>query len=251
MQTLDRLLLNRHVQRLRSATGILSAVVFLLGLVTGADLLILIGVILLAATVVLLAWTKIRKHEGDDLLTLLRPAANQLAWNLKHFPNWWPAVEEENFGGKLPDGYGPVTHPKAMETLLFMFGQFFSAAWTYQRFCATHLHHAKVKTLVDEVYDVLGMPGDPVDLATDARIGSDQLHLIGERSTRGEGSAKDRPVQRSDFRPKMEYHAEAFEPLEAFLLEAGPDTAARARLKAAEQAVKRVEEWLKENRYGR
>lgn len=113
-----------------------------------------------------------------DLLRQLRPAANQLAWNLEHFPNWWIAVKDGNFNGHLPDGYGPITHSQAMETLLYMFAQFFSAAWTYQSYCMTHLDRGKVKTLVDEVYVALGVPGQPADLATDARIGSDLLHVL-------------------------------------------------------------------------
>ncbi|HXR60637.1 MAG TPA: hypothetical protein VN732_04860 [Solirubrobacterales bacterium] len=250
MQQLDRLLLNRHVERFRAAVGTVSALVFLLGWVTGVNLLSLLGVILLVITVLLIAWPKLRKSKGDDLLILLRPSARQLAWNLKRFSNWWPAVEDDDFDGKLPDGYGPVTHAKAMETLQFMFGQFFSVAWTYQRFCRRHRDHGKVKALVDEVYDALGMPGDPSDLGTDARIGSDQLHVIGERSTRENGTADDRPVQRSAFRSKLEYHAEDFEPLKSFLLKAGPETAARARLKTAEEAVIRVEGWLDEKGYG-
>ncbi len=184
-----------------------------------------------------------------ELLSLLRPGARQLAHILENFPNWWPAVEDENFKGKLPDGYGPTTHPKAIETLLFMFGQFFSVAWTYQRFCLQHSNRTEVKALVDEVYLALGKRGDPEDL-TDVRIGSDQLHDIGERSTRGWGTADGRPVPRSDFRAKLEYHAEAFEPLRTFLCAAGPETTARARLEAAEEAAKRIEEWLNENGYG-
>lgn len=93
-----------------------------------------------------------------DLLILLRRGAKQLAHILEHFPNWWPAIKDKNFKGKLPDGYGPTTHLEAMQTLQFMFGQFFSAAWTYQSFCLTHRDQGEVKAVVDEVYDALGKP---------------------------------------------------------------------------------------------
>jgi hypothetical protein len=102
-----------------------------------------------------------------DLLILLRGHANQLAWNLEHFWNWWDAVHNPDFKGKLSDGYGPTTHADALETLLFMFGQFFSTAWTYQSFCLQHPDKAAVKALVDEVYWALGRAGDAQDL-TDA-----------------------------------------------------------------------------------
>jgi hypothetical protein len=59
-----------------------------------------------------------------ELLILLRGHANQLAWNLEHFWNCWDAVRDQNFKGKLSDGYGPTTHADSVETLLFMFGQF-------------------------------------------------------------------------------------------------------------------------------
>lgn len=185
-----------------------------------------------------------------DLLRELRPAANQLTWNLHHFPNWWVAVEDKDFKGNLPDGYGPITHGQAMETLLYMFAQFFSAAWTYQSYCKTHADHGKVKALVDTAYDALGTPGDPRDLATDARIGADSLHVIAEVSTTGGEGAEGRPVRRSAFGVKLEYHANAFTPLATFLRRAGPNTAARARLKAAEEATERVVKWLDENDYG-
>lgn len=182
----------------------------------------------------------------QELLSHLARGARQLAHNLEHFPNWWYAIEDEGFKGKLPDGYGPTTHAKAMETLLFMFGQFFSAAWTYQCFCVGHQGRGEVKALVDDVYEALGNLGDPRD-TTDTRIDSDQLHVIGEIGTRGWDTSEARPIKRSDFKAKFEFHAEAFEPLQAFLCAAGPGTGARRRLEAAEQAVKRVEDWLERN----
>src|SRR6187455_2580630 len=124
-----------------------------------------------------------------------------------------------------------------------MFGQFFSAAWAYQCFCREHPDRGEVKALVDEVYNALGKPGEPGD-PTDARIDSDQLHVIGEISTRGWETPEAQPIKRSDFKAKFEFHDEAFEPLQTFLCAAGPDTAARKRLRAAEKAVKRLEDWL-------
>lgn len=184
-----------------------------------------------------------------ELLILLGRHANQLAWNLEHFWNWWAAIQNPNFKGKLPDGYGPTTHADAMETLLFMFGQFFSTSWTYQSFCLQHPDVAKVKVLVDEVYWALGKAGGVPDL-TDARIGSDQLHLIGELSTREWGTVNGRAVPRSEFRTKLENHANAFEPLKEVLHAADRDTAARRRLDGAARAAREVEEWLKANGYG-
>jgi hypothetical protein len=37
-------------------------------------------------------------------LRLLAKSAHQLAHNLAHFSNWWPAVKDESFDGMLPDG---------------------------------------------------------------------------------------------------------------------------------------------------
>jgi hypothetical protein len=224
----------------------------------------LAGVICLfvAGVVSLVLWTPVGRWLGfhsDDAtssyldpcegqLRRLRPAAHQLAHILEKFSNWWPAVEDESFKGKLPDDY-ETTHREAMETLLFMFGQFFSAAWTYQSFCLTHRNRGEVKELVDGVYDALGRRGDPGDLATDARVGSDQLHVVGERSTRGWGTTESRPMARSEFRVELDHHAEDFEPLRTFLRAAGPDTAACVRLEAAKDAVKHVEAWLEARGY--
>lgn len=171
---------------------------------------------------------------GDPARRLreLRKGAHQLAWNLQHFPNWWSAVKDENFSGKLPDDYGPVTHEKAMEILSFMFGQFFSAAWSYQTFCPSDPHRAEVKALVDEVYNALGMPRDTGGLPDD-RIGSTQLHVIGRLSTARWGEPDSRPFDEVGFRAVLKQEADDFEPLQAFLRKAGPDTAARARLEAA------------------
>ena len=249
MQILDRLLLNRHVERFRAAFGLLSGGVALWGLVKGVNLLTLVGVVLLVATVVLLAWPKFRKTEGDDLLILLRRHAGQLADILEHFWNWWPAIENENFTGKLPDGYGPTTHQKANEKLLFKFGQFFSAAWSYQSFWADHRHAVKVKALVDEIYLVLGKAGDPAD-PTDARIDSDELHSVGRLSTERWGESEARPYEEVDFKVELNKHAGEFEALKAFLGEAAPNTSARRRLDEAAEAARAVEAWLKKNRYG-
>jgi hypothetical protein len=189
--------------------------------------------------------------DSDERLRTLWKGAHQLAWNLKHFrKNWWAAVDDENFDGKLPDDeHGPVTHEKAMETLCFMFGQFFSAAWTYQSFCRKHSRWSEVKQLVDEVYKALGMPRDTGGLPDD-RIGSTELHIIGRLSTDRWGEPDSEPFDEVDFRAVLKREAEDFEPLRVYLSQAGPDTPARDRLEVARQRLESVEDWLKQNGYG-
>lgn len=184
-----------------------------------------------------------------ELLIRERRGATQLAHILEHFSNWWPAIENENFKGKLPDGYGPTTHQKAIEKFLFKFGQFFSAAWSYQSFCPNHPDAAEVKALVDEVYLVLGKAGDPDD-PTDARIDSDELHGIGRLSTERWGEPEARPFEEVDFKAVLKQHAGEFEALKAFLGEAGPDTSARRRLDEAAKAARAIEKWLTDHGYG-
>jgi len=184
-----------------------------------------------------------------ELLIVERRGANQLVDALEHFSNWWPAIEDENFTGKLPDGYGPTTHQKAVEKLLFKFGQFFSAAWSYQSFCPNHRDAGEVKALVDEVYLTLGKPGQPGDL-TDARVDSDELHVIGRLCTEGWGDPEARPFEEIDFKAVLKQHPEEFESLRTFLLKADTGTSARTRLQETEKAAKHVHDRLKEKGYG-
>jgi hypothetical protein len=188
--------------------------------------------------------------DSADRLSQLVMGARQLAHNLANFQAWWPAIEDKGFSEKLPDGQGPTTHGEAMRTLLFMFGQFFSQAWTYQQQCRHHRHRTEVKEWVDEVFKALGnAPGGP----TDATLMSSQLHAIGEQSTKGWGTAEARTITRAELKAQMSgdsQFAEDFEPLWTFLRAAGPDTEARARLKAAEESIRRVEERLIKKGYG-
>ena len=186
----------------------------------------------------------------DERLRDLARGAHQLAYNLAHFDNWWPAVHDDAFDGKLPDGFGPVTHADAKETILYMFGQFLSAAWTYQSFCKTHPHRGEVKEWVDRVYDALGVAGANPDDPADARVPSTRLHEIGKICTNGWGTANGRPVDEgSEFRGKLEYHPEAFKLLWGLLRTAEPGTAAHARVKAVEAAARNVEKKLAEKDY--
>jgi hypothetical protein len=217
----------------------------------------------IAVSLSLVLWTPLGEYLGfhsdeptdappdpcADLLILLRRQARQLAHILEHFSNWWPAIENKNFTGKLPDGYGPTTHQKAIEKLLFKFGQFFSAGWSYQSFCPNHPDAAEVKALVDEVYLVLGKAGDPGD-PTDARIDSDELHSVGRLSTERWGKPEARPFEEVDFKAVLRQHGDEFEALKTFLGEAGPDTSARRRLDEAAKAARAVEQWLTEHGYG-
>jgi hypothetical protein len=186
----------------------------------------------------------------EERLRDLAKGGHQLAHILGYFDNWWPAVQDEDFNGKLPDDFGPVTHADAKETLLFMFGQFFSAAWTFQSFCRTHPDRAEVKKWVDQLYDALGArlenPGD----LPDARVPSTKLHEIGKLCTRGWGTADGHPVHEgSDFKGILEYHPDAFKLLWAFLRTAEPGSLAHARVEAAEKAARNVEENLAEKDY--
>jgi len=181
-------------------------------------------------------------------LRLLAKGARQLAHNLAHFSNWWPAVKDKSFDGKLPDGR-LTTHEWAMDTLLFMFAQFFSAAWTYQDNCHRHAERDEVKIWVDEVYKALGEdPGG----ASDASLMSTQLHTIAVRSTNRWGEADARPFQLADFKDEMDDNSRFsrdFKPLRTFLRAAKPETEARIRLEATLEAVRRVEEMLGERGY--
>jgi hypothetical protein len=181
-----------------------------------------------------------------DLLSRLVANAKHLEHELAHFHNWWPAVKDETFEGRLPDGFGPTTHAEAMQALLFAFAQFFSAAWTYQDLCRTGRDRAEVIEWVDHVYKALGDdPGGP----TDATLNSRQLRIIGERSTERRGETEARPIRVADFEVELEDNqrlAAALKPLMELLLAADLDTEARTRLDATKEAVKQVEEKLGE-----
>jgi hypothetical protein len=190
---------------------------------------------------------------GDPKVRLsqLIASATELANTLAHFDNWWAAVlADEDFNDMLPDGR-LTTHDWAMDTLLHMFAQFFSAAWTYQANCHKHRDRAEVIEWVDEVYEALtDDPGGP----TDPTLMSPYLHTIAVRCTERWGDAEARPFQLAEFKDKMDDNprfARDFKPLSKFLLEARPRTKTRARLKETEQAVERVKERLEKKGYRR
>jgi hypothetical protein len=182
--------------------------------------------------------------DPEERLRRIAQHAHSLAHNLANFENWWPAVEDEGFDGRLSDGRH-TTHALAMQTLLFMFGQFFSAAYTFQVQCPKH----GPLECVREVYNALG--DNPAGL-TDYSLMSSQLHVIGVRSTVGWGTVDARPVQLADFKFDVDNDprfVEDFKPLRRFLRVAAPDTEARARLGEVEKSVKRVAERLAKKGY--
>jgi hypothetical protein len=175
---------------------------------------------------------------GDPKVRLSRLAqgAKALAHNLAHFDNWWPAVEDEGFNDRLPDGR-PTTHAEAMQTLLYGFAQFFSAAYTYQEQCRRHRPLESVR----DAYKALG--DDPAG-PTDYSLMSSQLHVVGVRSTSGWGTVDARPIQLADFKVDIENDprfVEDFKALRRLLLAAAPGTEARARLEAVEESARGVE----------
>ena len=172
-------------------------------------------------------------------LSLLAQGAHQLAHNLEHFDNWWEAVRSEDFDGKLPDGR-PTTHPFAMQTLLYGFAQFFSAAYTYQE-------HCRGRPPLDSVKQVYKALGDNPGGDTDYSLMSNELHAVGRLSTTGWGTAEARPIQFADFKIDIENDprfVEDFKALRRLLRMAAPGTEARARLEAVEMSARGVEEDL-------
>lgn len=183
---------------------------------------------------------------GDPKARLreLAKSAKRLEHHLTHFDNWWPAVDDKEFDGWVDGRH--TTHAAAMQTLLFGFARFFSAAWTYEEQCEPHGDWNEVMGCVREVYGAL--TGDP-DPTNDYPLMSEPLHELGERSTPGFGTAEARPINRVEFRSQMAddpRFAEYFEPLRRLLQRARPESPARARLRAVERSVKRVVEGLDE-----
>jgi hypothetical protein len=184
--------------------------------------------------------------DPEQQLDSLLAATNQLANILENFVNWWPAIEAPEYRDRLPDDTSTITHGEAMQTLLYAFAQFFSAARTYEDHNRGDWHRNKdLKESVREVYKALGRrPIGPID---DESIMSGQLHRIGELSTERWRSAQARPFGPADFELKAEKDPQltaALEPLRRFLLAAKPNTEAHGRVEDAEKAVKRVKDWL-------
>jgi hypothetical protein len=183
-----------------------------------------------------------RCGDPKERLRELRLSAKRLAHDLKNFETWWPAVEDENFDDRI--GGRPTTHKEAMQTLLYRFARFFSVAWAYECDCPNHRNRDDVIEWVVWVYNALGNdPGGPPDYS----LMSQQLHVIGERSTTDWGTAQARPIREADFKVEIEenpHFVEVFMQLSRFLRAAGPGTKARARLEAVAKSAKHVEEKL-------
>jgi hypothetical protein len=173
--------------------------------------------------------------------------AEPLATNLENFKYWWIAVKNKDFDGRLPTKDGGeghrANHQEAMQTLLHKFACFFSAQYTYQEQCHEHRPLRSVR----RVYGAL--TEDP-DGPTDYALRSNQLHVVGKRSTSGWGTVHARPLEFDDFQDKLKNDpsfAGKFKPLEEFLCAAAPGTEALTRLEAVGESVKRVEERLTKN----
>jgi hypothetical protein len=175
----------------------------------------------------------------------IRDHAKHLNWELEHFDDWWPAIENKSFDGKLPGGAMRTTHAEAMQMLLFVFAKFFSAVRTYEVQCPRQARPRKrLMKRVREVYDALGLNGGG---DTDETLNSMQLHDIGERCTKDWGKAEARPFTKAELEAAVKIDpalAESLAPVRRLLLAAGPNTEARYRLRKTEGAAKRVKERL-------
>ena len=215
------------------------------------------GAIFVIATVVLSIAIYKRREATESLetphpcgeprvrLKKLKNSAKHLKWELEHFDNRWPAVENEDFDGELPDGR-QETHAEAMQALQWAFAFYFSASWTYENKCQSH-HGRRQRRLLkrlEAVYNALGLnPGSNMD----APLNSGQLHIIGERSTKRWGEPEAEPVSEADFGAELIENQEltdCLEPVRRLLLTAAPGTDAHSRLKEAEKAVNRVKRKL-------
>jgi hypothetical protein len=185
--------------------------------------------------------------DSGERLRELAKSAERLEHHLTHFDNWRPAVTNQDFDGWVDGRH--TTHAAAMQTLLYGFARFFSAAWTYEEQCDTHGDWNEVMEWVRDVYKAFS--ADPGGL-DDYPLMSEPLHELGERSTPGFGKAEARPIELVEFRNQMAddpRFAEYFEPLRTLLQKASPDgsdTPARARLRAVEKSVTRVKDGLNE-----
>ncbi|HMJ39098.1 MAG TPA: hypothetical protein VK606_06055, partial [Verrucomicrobiae bacterium] len=184
---------------------------------------------------------------GDPRVRLkkLKSSAKHLGHELEHFDNRWPAVKNKDFDGKLPDRRHE-THAEAMQALQWAFAFYFSASRTYEYQCSSHHGRRQERLLkqLEKVYNALGLyPGDD----TDFPLKSGWLHTIGERSTKRWGEPEADPISEADFGAELTNNpslAESLEPVRTLLFRAAPGTDARARLKKAERAVKRVKRKL-------
>lgn len=172
-------------------------------------------------------------------------SAERLETELGRFENWWPAVADTDFDGRLKDGF-ETTHEEAVQALSYAFAYFFSAAWIYEKQCRGHhgRRRKQVLDLVGEVYLALGAnsSGD-----TDATVDSLQLMAIAKRSTRYAGEARAQTMDIPDFEAQLKDNptfAAHFQPLVKFLIAAAQGGQARARMAKTEEAVKRVKEKL-------
>jgi len=210
------------------------------------------AVFVIATTVLSIAIYK--RHETEGSLQTANPCgdlqerrdrirdhAQHLKWELEHFDIWWEAIGNTNFDGKLGEGPMRTTHTEAMQMLLFVFAKFFSAVWTYEVQCPRQARpRRKLMRRVRKVYDALGLDGGG---DTDEVVNSDQLHELGERSTKNWGKAEAKPFSKVELEVAMTNDpdlSESLAPVRRLLLAAGPDTEARSRLRRTEKAAKRV-----------
>lgn len=237
------------IERLTLSRGLLIALgTLLLGAALGwitppAGVIVAVGFVGFGLVLAGLRTLEVPNPCGDPKVRLSRLAqgAKALAHNLAHFDNWWPAIEDDRFDGRLPDGR-PTTHAEAVQTLLHNFAEFFSAALTYQEQCRGH----RPLEAVQAVYGALG--DDPAG-PTDYSLMSSQLHVVGVRSTAEWGSVEARPIQLADFRIEFENDprfAEDFKALGRLLRAAAPGTEARTRLEAVEESARGVVQALRE-----
>jgi hypothetical protein len=172
----------------------------------------------------------------EERLKRVAANANHLAQHLANFDSWWWAFEHD----ELPEGE-PMPRAQAMDTLLFRFTRFFSAAWIYEDQCRMHRPHDEVVDWLIEVYTALGKPkAGP----SDERVMSQDLHAIGEAGTNDWGTAQVRAKSHPEVREGLD--DDVFDPLRRFLNAAAPNTEARTRLEAVAKAAKHVTERLKE-----
>jgi len=215
------------------------------------------GAVFVIATVVL-SIAIYKRHEAEGALQTPDPcgdpkarraeltfSAERLETELGQFENWWPAVADKDFDGRLKDGF-ETTHEEAVQALSYAFAYFFSAAWIYEKQCKGHhgRRRKQVLDLVGEVYWALGAnsSGD-----TDATVNSLKLKTIAERSTRHAGEARAQTMAVSDFNAHLKDNptfAAHFQPLEKFLIAAGRDSGAEARMAKVKEAVKRAKRKL-------
>jgi hypothetical protein len=221
--------------------------------ITASVAIAALGLLLLGATVIEHFRHRHDSEEGTAnpcgdpkvRLNRIKGKAKHLEHELAHFHNWWPAVESDGFDGELPDGR-PATHAKAMQALLWAFGSYFSASYTYEDHCTGYHGRRQRKLLkrLDAVYNALGLNPDG---DTDVPLDSGLLHTIGQQSTKRWEEAEARPMSEADFAAELNGNpsfAGHFALLGKLLMAAGPGTPALSRLEKTQEAVKHVKEEL-------